>query len=120
MSDRHGRLWAAAAVCAVLMPGAAAAVEPPRHPVARVVYDYALTEYCGLVSPAVLSGFRAEYRDLVEAHDLDEAQARDARIEAWMKIEQEWGNRGLGGFRDWCRVDGAEAVARFESYAERP
>jgi hypothetical protein len=99
------------------VPRPVAAVEPPRHPVARVVYDFALTEYCGLVTPAVLRGFRAEYRDLVEAHALDDAEARDARIEAWIKIDQEWDNRGLGGFRDWCRVEGAEAMARFEGYA---
>ena len=91
-------------------------MEPPSHPVARAVYDFALTEYCGLVTPDVLRGFRHTYQDLVAAHDLGEEEARAARIEAWMKIEQEWSNRGLGGFRGWCQIEGAQAVTRFEHY----
>ena len=44
------------------------------------------------------------------------SQTFDAdRARAMTMVEQEWDNRGLGGFRGWCRTEGAAAVERFLS-----
>ena len=44
---------------------------------------------------------------------LDEAAARTARIQAGVAFDLEWQNRGLGGFRPWCREDGKQAALAF-------
>lgn len=82
----------------------------------RAYYDMSVCEYCGLVNAQVFDGFRREITDLI-ARDLpSEAQHREVRIHAWTAADLEYGNRGLGGFRGWCRTEGATAVKRFLGY----
>ena len=65
----------------------------------RVVYDYAVTSYCGLLTAEVEFGFKRELAALTEARGLSEAEAKAERIAGWVDADREWSNRGLGGNR---------------------
>jgi hypothetical protein len=82
----------------------------------QAYYDLAVCQYCGLVSAEVFDGYRREVADLVVRDSLDEARDRAVRLHAWTAADLEYGNRGLGGFRNWCRTEGASAVQRFLAY----
>ena len=106
------RLRQAAAIAALLtlsLP-TVADTRSPRH----IVYDYAVTSYCGLLTPEVEEGFRRELAAVTEESGLTAEQAKELRIAGWVDADREWSNRGLGGFRAWCASDGAEAAARFQ------
>jgi len=76
-------------------------------------YGYAVCEYCGLVNFEVFDGFRREAATLIEREKLSEAAERKVRLRAWTDADLEWGNRGLGGFRNWCRTEGIAAAQHF-------
>ena len=65
----------------------------------------------------VRAGFSRELERLIEHNRSDEAQVREARNRALTLVELEWANRGLGGFKGWCRTEGEEAAQRFRSIA---
>ena len=92
---------------------ALAARYPELH---RAIYDVTVCEYCGLVTPEVAAGFRLLVADLIERDGLASQEVREIRISAWTKADLEWSNRGVGGFRTWCRTDGASAAQRFVDY----
>lgn len=83
----------------------------------RVVYDYAVTSYCGTLTPEVEAGFRRELAILTRRHGLDEETARRQRIRGWIAADREWSNRGLGGHRAWCREEGVTAARHFQAIA---
>ncbi len=85
----------------------------PADPVEAVYYRYAVVEYCSLLSPTVVHGFEAERDRLVAAAGLDEEQHRQHRLAGWTAADREWSNRGLGGYRNWCRTEGEAAAAGF-------
>jgi len=91
-----------------------AAAEP--RDLAAVHYDLLLAEHCALLDPAVVAGYRAEYRDLVARDALDEAAQVKAEGRANLAFEREWSNRGLGGSRPWCRTEGVASAARLAGY----
>jgi len=101
-----------------LLPPAA-----PRHALAaerglsQVVYDYAVTGYCGAVTPEVESGFQRELEAVTARGALDAETARRLRIDGWIAAEREWRNRGLGGQRAWCREEGVPAARHFRMIA---
>jgi hypothetical protein len=78
-----------------------------------VVYDFEVAGYCGLVTDQVAAGFRREYADVLRRDRMSEEEASLARRRAFVAVEAEWGNRGLGGFRGWCREEGRAAAAHF-------
>lgn len=86
----------------------------------RAVYDYAVTSYCGLLTAEVEFGFQRELSALTEASGLSEADAKAERIAGWVDADREWSNRGLGGYRAWCREDGLPAARHFLAVAARP
>ncbi len=96
---------------------ALAARYPELH---SAIYDATVCEYCGLISDDVADGFRRQMADLVARDRLDEQAVRQIRISAWTKADLEWHNRGLGGFRNWCRSEGVTAALRFVAYHEAP
>jgi len=77
-----------------------------------VFYDYALADTCALVTTAVERGYRLERERAQSRSGLDEASAREMKIQGWVAVDLEWANRGLGGFRNWCRDEGSQAAAR--------
>jgi len=99
----------------LLLLSSAARAEPGGHypELSSVFYDFEVAGYCGLVSNTVGQGFRSEARRLIERDGLDRETVSQLRGEAWQAAHAEWQNRGLGGFRNWCRTEGRAAVERF-------
>jgi hypothetical protein len=87
--------------------------------VSDVVYAYALTSYCGLLTAKGELGFRRELAQVTERTGLNAEDAKAARIAGWVAADREWSNRGLGGFRAWCKTDGA-AATRFRAIVREP
>jgi hypothetical protein len=91
----------------------AIAAEPPTEPLTRAYYDLEVASYCGLVTNDVQAGFVRESERLIQQKKIDQAGLEAARMLAWKEAHLEWQNRGLGGFRNWCRTDGLAAAKRF-------
>lgn len=79
-------------------------------------YAMVVCEYCGLITPAVVEGYRREVADLIARDGLSKETDREVRLHAWTAADLEYGNRGLGGFRNWCRTEGLAAMRRFLEY----
>lgn len=120
---RHGRRAVPAAwpigllLCLAAAQGLAGEGE---RSLRQVVYDYAVTSYCGLLTPEVEFGFQRELASVTEQSGLSEVEAKAERIAGWVDADREWSNRGLGGNRAWCREDGIPAAGRFLAFAARP
>lgn len=99
------------------MPAAASSFREHATPYELAVYDYEVAGMCGLVTDAVASGFHRHTSRLVQAAGMDRAQVERERMHGWVAAEREWSNRGLGGFRGWCRQEGVGAADFFESVA---
>lgn len=126
MKARHLFGFGAWVATAAVLPAATAGADGAAAPAAErfpelhgAYYDMSVCEYCGLVSAEVVDGWRREVADLLSRDGLDEAQHRAIRRKAWTAADLEYGNRGLGGFRNWCRTEGAAAVRRFLDYRAR-
>ncbi len=116
------RVWLGSALAGLLCWLVSAAssgaydAEPART-LRQVVYDYAVTSYCGLLTPEVEFGFKRELAALTEESGLDAEEAKAQRIAGWVDADREWSNRGLGGYRAWCAEDGLPAARRFLRHA---
>ena len=86
----------------------------------HVVYDLGVTSYCNLLTPEVEAGYHREIARLTERTGLNEEDAKALRIAGWVDADQEWGNRGLGGFRAWCETDGLAAAGHFLAIMRGP
>ena len=69
--------------------------------------------YCGLVNDAAIKGYYSERKLVVDKYSLNEAQQIHASGLASQLAHKEWMNRGLGGFRPWCRNQGQEYTDDF-------
>lgn len=79
----------------------------------QVYYDANVMEYCGLITEESAGGFR-QSRDVLVTRDLlTEDQNRDVRISAAIAADLEYQDRGLGGYKGWCRTEGKGAYDRF-------
>lgn len=102
----------------LILTGASVAGPKPETPLEQVFYDIGVIGYCGLSGEAVAEGFRREVTRIVERDAIDKKDYNAARSRAITLVELEWDNRGLGGFRGWCRTEGETAVRRFLSTPE--
>lgn len=122
VAGQSGRLMPALTylACALAAPSPSLAAEPaPAGSYARAHYDVFLVENCGLLTAEVLRGFEIAREERRLAEGLDEAGARAARHDAGVAFDLEYQNRGLGGARRWCRLDGkAAALAFFARFIE--
>jgi hypothetical protein len=84
----------------------------------RVAYLYGVAEYCGLDSFEVHDGYQREMRAVIAREQLSDAEAREQRLHGLVDADLEYGNRGLGGFRNWCRTEGVEAARRFVAFRD--
>ncbi len=107
---------AAFAVAAILIAAASRGGAAERN-LTRAVYDYAVTSYCGTLTPEVEAGFKKELAALTARAGLDAETARRQRIRGWVEADREWSNRGLGGHRAWCREEGLPAARHFRAIA---
>ncbi|MGF1611434.1 MAG: hypothetical protein ACFCUQ_18670 [Kiloniellales bacterium] len=107
---------AAAGTLAALLLSPMADAEP--RSLRHVTYDYSVASYCGLLTPAVEAGFHHELESLTESLGLGPDEAKAERIAGFVAADEEWSNRGLGGFRAWCEDEGMTAAAHFLGIAQ--
>ena len=79
----------------------------------RLHYDLELASYCSLITSAVSSGFKRKLAAMINQHNISPEQIRQARTDSSLAVYREWQNRSLGGFKGWCRKEGAASVRRF-------
>jgi hypothetical protein len=102
----------------------AAAVARAEEPVSRgaafkqIAYMYGVVQYCGLDTAAVVDGYWRESRFIRRRDGLTDPTARLLRTRGLIDADLEYGNRGLGGFRLWCRTEGQEAARHFLAFRE--
>jgi hypothetical protein len=88
--------------------------QAPEAELVRVYYDFEVASYCGLVSDRAGLGFVRERDRIMADHGIDDPGMQQARMQGWKEAHLEWQNRGLGGFKGWCRTEGIDARERFE------
>ena len=84
-----------------------------------VVYDLAVSSYCGLITPEVEAGYHREVTAVTTRAGLSEAEAKAERIAGWVDADREWANRGLGGYRGWCETEGLAAARHLRNIARK-
>ena len=92
-----------------------AAGPKPQTELEQVLYDMGVIGYCSLGSAAVQAGFENELNRIIARNRIDQSTLNEARNRVITMVEWEWDNRGLGGFRGWCKSEGQAAVTRFLS-----
>ena len=78
-----------------------------------VIYRLEVTNYCGLTDEQILAGFYRERDAVLNEYNFSETLIAAARSEARNLVHAEWSNRGLGGFRGWCRNEATSYAIRF-------
>lgn len=117
----RARRPAAVALAVALLAGSTAAQSPAPadDPYSRLIYDYEVALICGLANE-VLHGAYTVARDRLEAGSTVGAdQLTERRVKAMAAADLEHQNRGLGGFRPWCDLEGKAGVARIMEAAEK-
>ena len=106
---------------AVVLVAAAhvAAAPAAREEIRRLLYDFEVASYCGLVTDEVGDGFRSKLTALVERDRVSREEMDALRGRAWQDAHAEWQNRGLGGFRAWCRGDARQSADRLAAEPRR-
>src|SRR3546814_8717785 len=90
VNEREIRLLLIAPLAAaVLGIGAPLAAAEEERTLARVVYEFAVTGYCGLQDAAVEAGYHAEVAALTARHGFDAEAARSQRLRGWVAAEDE-------------------------------
>ena len=85
----------------------------------ELYYKLEVTHYCSLTTEPVLVGFRKLNGGLLAKYSFSQEQLNAIRGEAWAAGYREWDNRGLGGFRGWCKNEGQQYALEFiESSAQ--
>ena len=84
-----------------------------REALSEAYYEFEVAGYCGLVSDAVAAGFHRQAGRILGDRVIDQETLNELRGKAWQAAHWEWQNRGLGGFRGWCRNEGKAAAERF-------
>lgn len=103
---------AEAAAFSALLLFAAPAHAAPDDPYYRLMYDYEVASFCGLVKSPVHRAYREKRADLEVSSELSYQELTKIRIGAMADAEREYINRGLGGHKPWCRKDGVAGVQR--------
>ena len=113
-------LTAAGCTALLLISGASWAEEPVSRGAAfrELAYMYGVAEYCGLITAEVFDGYQRESRFIRRRDGLTDPTARLLRLRGLTDADLEYGNRGLGGFRHWCRTEGQEAARHFLAFRE--
>ncbi len=80
-----------------------------------VNYRYEVAGYCGLVDQQVQRGYQAEEQKLADQFEVSKELRQQASGKGWQAAHKEWLNRGLGGFKRWCRNEGMEYAGAFSN-----
>jgi hypothetical protein len=86
---------------------------PPDAPLSLLVYKMEVLNYCGLIDDEISQGFKQQRDHIIASQNLTPADVQNARMEGWKFGLAEWQNRGLGGFRNWCKTEGTRIVEYF-------
>lgn len=100
-------------LCLTVTANEIAAANTEHSPLVDVFYDLEVLAYCGMTSANLKDNFDRELGRIVAQENADPSGIEEARMAAWTLAYREWQNRGLGGFRNWCRTEGAAALERF-------
>jgi hypothetical protein len=84
----------------------------------RTLYMAEVANYCGLMTDLIALGFRQDRDRIIADYKLSSEDIDAANRESWKMGYAEWQNRGLGGFRNWCRTEGMQATERFRTVAK--
>ncbi len=93
----------------VLIAPNAWAAEDPYY---ALIYDYEVASFCGLVGKTVYNAFWQKRCALESESTRSETHLTETRIRAMAAADLEFQNRGLGGFKPWCRSGGAAGIQR--------
>jgi len=88
---------------------------PPEAPLSLLVYKMEVLNYCGLIDDEISQGFKQQRDHIIASQNLTPEDVQNARMEGWKFGLAEWQNRGLGGFRNWCKTEGKEIVDYFRN-----
>ena len=88
---------------------------PPDAPLSLLVYKMEVLNYCGLIDNEISAGFKQRRNNIILRQNLTSEDVQKARSEGWKFGLAEWQNRGLGGFRNWCKTDGKEIAGYFRN-----
>lgn len=88
---------------------------PPEAPLSLLVYKMEVLNYCGLIDDEVSAGFKQRRDHIILSQNLSPEEVQNARMEGWKFGLAEWQNRGLGGFRNWCKTEGKEIAEFFRN-----
>jgi hypothetical protein len=83
---------------------------------AKLEYKREVLVYCGISDGQAVQGFLDRQAQLVERYSMTESMQLQAASDARQAAYAEWQNRGLGGFRGWCRKEGSDYTAILKSY----
>ncbi len=78
-----------------------------------LVYRIEVINYCSLVTEQVAAGFQSQQKAVIDEYSFEKPLIESAHSEARKLAHAEWSNRGLGGFRGWCRTDAARYAKQF-------
>jgi len=95
---------------------------PPDAPLSLLVYKMEVLNYCGLIDDGISEGFKRRRDHIILIQNLTPEDVQKARMEGWKFGLAEWQNRGLGGFRNWCKTEGKEIAEYFRNsrFPSRP
>lgn len=106
-------------VLSLVLPASLPAAADPASDLAQAYYDYTVAEYCGLVTRPVAIGHYLLHHDLIARGNIRPETDWAMRLKGTEEAEYQYQNWGLSGNKQWCRTDGARAVARFTRYFQR-
>ena len=96
--------------CASIQANEAAGIDA----LADVYYRFEVAAaYCGVVNDQAIAGYYVERGQIVEKFSLSKANQINASGIASQAAHKEWQNRGLGGFKPWCRTEGRAYADQF-------
>lgn len=96
----------------------AAGTNPGLKTLVDLEYRREVLMYCGISDPDAVRGFLLRQEDLVRRFGLDAEDRQEAMSRARRMAHEEWQNRGLGGFRGWCRNEGVTYTETLKSYTQ--
>lgn len=80
-----------------------------------LVYKMEVLNHCGLIDDEISENFKQQRDIIIACQNLTPEDVQAARMEGWKFGLAEWQNRGLGGFRNWCKTEGEEIVEYFRN-----
>ena len=88
---------------------------PPDAPLSLLVYKTEVLNYCGLIDDEISEAFRRQRDHIIVSQNLTPEEVKSARMEGWKFGLAEWQNRGLGGFKNWCKTEGNKILEYFRN-----